>query len=167
MRVLLTGSAGALGQRTLELLSKRGHEVVAFDNRTHAALPKPSIAVAGDVRDSQAVLDAARNCHVGVHLAALHTGDAASTLAVNVTGAYSFLAAAQTYGFRMAVIGSSAIVHMSPGENDADVFPLPASAGRDHAYDLRRPCRSRLRRIFSTEVYPSSASDSVTSSMVR
>ena len=31
MRVVVTGSAGRLGQRVTELLSRRGHEVVSLD----------------------------------------------------------------------------------------------------------------------------------------
>jgi nucleoside-diphosphate-sugar epimerase len=144
MRVLVTGSKGYVAQRTIEALSDRGHEVVGFD-----------LELGGDVRHPDAVDDAARGCDAGIHCAVLHADSRpADILAVNVVGTYSFFAAAMKHKFRMAVLASSAPVHLPSREDDAVGFPLRSSDGADHVYDLSKALQKQIARDFFERQVP-------------
>src|SRR5512138_3676458 len=79
-RILVTGAEGFIGSHLVEHLCAAGHEVRAFVLYNsfnargwldHAALGASAQVVLGDVRDTQSVRAAMRDCQVVLHLAAL------------------------------------------------------------------------------------------------
>jgi len=69
VRICVTGGAGFIGQALVSRLLERGHDVTVLDTD---AVPSDDVRVVqGDVRDTEAVLDAAAQSDVLVHLAAL------------------------------------------------------------------------------------------------
>ena len=63
MRVLVTGSAGAVGRPVVAALREEGHDVRTFDRHGDAD-------VTGDLADVDVVDEAVEGCEVVVHLAA-------------------------------------------------------------------------------------------------
>lgn len=87
MKILVTGAAGRVGSAVVERCRGR-HETVAFD---HVPPTLGDHLVCGDVRDRDAVFEAAAGCDAIIHPAGFHGGhlqdhSAAEFLAVNVTG---------------------------------------------------------------------------------
>src|SRR5438128_12205217 len=78
MRVLITGGAGFIGQRTGDLLLKQGHQVTILDNLSPPApdgppaLPAGMELVEGDVRTREDWVKALRENEVVLHLADHH-----------------------------------------------------------------------------------------------
>src|SRR5260370_40397621 len=78
MRVLITGGAGFIGQRTGELLLKQGHQVTILDNLSPPAhdgppaLPAGMDVVEGDVRKREGWVKAVKENEVVFHLADHH-----------------------------------------------------------------------------------------------
>jgi farnesol dehydrogenase len=108
VRVLVTGGTGYLGAAIVAALAARGHAVVLFGRH---ARPAPGIdgAIAGDIRDTAAVVAAARDCDAICHAAAYVSirrapGEAE---AVNVGGLRNVLAAARAHGAARVVYTSS------------------------------------------------------------
>jgi uronate dehydrogenase len=104
-RVLVTGSAGAIGRPVCAELDAGGHEVRAFDLR---ATPGAKDAVVGDVADREAVRRATEGMDAVVHLAAIPT-DAPfpALLGPNVLGVHHVLEAACEHGVRRVVLTST------------------------------------------------------------
>ena len=67
MQILVTGSAGHLGEALVRVLEREGHEVVGLD-----VLPSPHTAVVGSVADRALVRDAVRGAGAVIHAATLH-----------------------------------------------------------------------------------------------
>lgn len=99
MRVLLTGDRGIVGRPTRAALERDGHDVVGFD-----------LASGDDIRDLHAVRAAAAGCDAIVHLAGI-PGDREEipdqVMAVNVSGTWNVLLAAEAEGVRRVVHASS------------------------------------------------------------
>lgn len=99
MRVLLTGDQGIVGRPTRAALERDGHEVVGFD-----------LASGDDIRDLAAVRAAAAGCDAIVHLAGI-PGDREEipdqVMAVNVSGTWNVLLAAEAEGVRRVIHASS------------------------------------------------------------
>ncbi len=105
-RVLVTGSAGAVGQMVWAELVRRGHQVRGLDRAPTRGLPD---AVVGDVADAACVRAAISGCDTVVHLAAER--DDAPFLEVllkpNVIGLFTVMNAAREAGVRRVVLASS------------------------------------------------------------
>lgn len=104
--VLVTGSAGAIGQAVCRELRARGHRVRGFDRQ-----PTPGLddAVVGDIADGEATREAMRGTDSVVHLAAA-TDDADFLdvlLRPNVIGLYRVMDAARRAELRRVVLASS------------------------------------------------------------
>src|SRR5436305_6725901 len=94
--VLVTGSAGRIGQAVVRELQARGHAVRGFD-----LVPTPGVeAVVGDLADAAAVRRAVQGSTAVVHLAATPDDDDFLTklLPNNVVGVYHVLEAARDAG---------------------------------------------------------------------
>src|SRR5436309_13938982 len=75
MKVLITGGAGFIGQRTGQLLLKQGHQVVILDNLSPPAhdgppaLPAGMELIEGDIRRREDCVKAMKENEVVLHLA--------------------------------------------------------------------------------------------------
>ncbi len=109
MKVLVTGATGYLGRATVGALAARGHAVTAF-GRAATASGLSCAAVDGDVRDEQAVREAASGCDAICHLAALvrvWRPRSAEFDEVNVGGLQNVLRAVSRLGLARVVYTSS------------------------------------------------------------
>jgi nucleoside-diphosphate-sugar epimerase len=105
-KVLVTGSAGRIGQAVVAELEARGLPVRGFDRVPTPGLPD---AVVGDLTDAQALRRAAEGVGTLVHLAA--TPDDADfmteLLPNNLVGVYNVFEAARLAGVKRMVLASS------------------------------------------------------------
>ena len=107
-RVLITGTAGAIGRRVGPFLREQGHFVRGFDLR-----PAPAGAcdeqIIGSLNDPAALARACTGIDCLIHLAA--TSDEADFLTQllpnNITGLYHVMEAARRAGIRRTVLASS------------------------------------------------------------
>lgn len=127
--VLVTGSAGRIGQAVVRELRARGHAVKGFD-----LVPTPGLdaSVVGDLSDGAAVQRAAEGAAALVHLAATPDDDDFLTklLPNNVVGVYHVLEAARLAGVQRLVLASSGQVvwwqrQTGPLPIGVDVQPTP------------------------------------------
>lgn len=133
MRVLVTGGCGFLGSHVCELFRERGDEVVSLDNMTKLELARTGYQAAAardhnwklleamgvrmlreDVRDLEAVLDAASGCGFIAHTAAqpavtIGLEDPLLDLSTNVVGTVHVLEAARRHRIPVA---SCATIHV-------------------------------------------------------
>ena len=104
--VLVTGSAGRIGQAAVRELSARGWPVRGFDR-----VPTPGLAdaVVADITDAAALRRAAEGAGALIHLAAIPDDDdfLSQLLPNNVVGVYQVLEAARLAGVRRLVLASS------------------------------------------------------------
>jgi UDP-glucose 4-epimerase len=90
-RILVTGSAGHLGEALVRVLSERGHPVVGLD-----VLDSPYTTVVGSVADRDVVREALRGVTTVLHPATLHkphvgSHDRQSFVDTNITGTLTLL----------------------------------------------------------------------------
>lgn len=120
-RILVTGSAGRLGQAAVQSLVAAGHFVRGFDR---VATANASESIIGDIGDQNAILNAARDTKAIIHLAA--TPDEAdfmtSLLPNNVAPVHHVLEAARIHGRQRVVLASSGQVNWHQHFNGP--FPL-------------------------------------------
>ncbi len=123
-RVLVTGSAGAVGGPVCAALADRGHRVRGLDRRSSPGLDE---AIEGDIADAAVVRSAVEGCDAIVHLAA-HPDDAAFEvlLGPNVVGLYNVMNAAREAGVRRLVLASS--IQVVGRWSESTVFPIPVTA---------------------------------------
>ncbi|MBX6377545.1 MAG: SDR family NAD(P)-dependent oxidoreductase [Clostridia bacterium] len=145
-RVLVTGAGGFVGSHLAEELVRRGASVTAFVHYNSRSDPglfadldadiRSAIeVVAGDVRDEEAVLGAARGQDVVFHLAAvvsvpysfLHPDEVLET---NVRGTLNVLRAARHWG-------TPRVVHTSSSEVYGSARRVPI--GEDHPLQAQSP----------------------------
>ena len=138
MKVLITGGAGFIGQRTGEHLMKQGHQVTILDNLSPPAhdgppaLPAGMELVEGDVRKREDWVKALKENEVVLHLADHHDylPSFSKLFHINAVGTailFELLLEGKT-SVRRVVLGSSMAVY---GEGkyrcgkDGDVYPQP------------------------------------------
>jgi UDP-glucose 4-epimerase len=107
MRILITGSAGHLGEALARVLGAEGHDVVGLD-----LLASPFTDVVGSVADRPCVRESVRGCDAVVHAATLHkphvgTHDRPAFVATNVTGTLNLLEEAAAAGVGRFVFTST------------------------------------------------------------
>ncbi len=127
--VLVTGSAGRIGQAAVRELQARGHVVRGFDRVPTPGLPDAAVA---DVTDADALSRATAGVGTLIHLAATPDDDDFLTrlLGPNIVGVYQVLEAARRAGVRRLVLASSGQVvwwqrFRGPLPITADVPPTP------------------------------------------
>jgi len=123
-QILITGGAGFIGSNYVSRLLQRGERVTVFDNLARAGSrlnlewlretygDHAFKLVIGDVRDAHALLDAARDADVIVHLAAQVAVTTSvvkprEDFEINALGTFNMLEAARASGRNPAVIYSS------------------------------------------------------------
>jgi nucleoside-diphosphate-sugar epimerase len=127
--VLVTGSAGRIGQAVVREFKKRGRCVRGFDL---VLTPGADESVLGDITDARAIHLAAEGCSALVHLAATPDDDDFLTKLVpnNLIGVHHVLEAARLAGVRRLVLASSGQVvwwqrFTGPLPIRVDVQPTP------------------------------------------
>ena len=133
-RILVTGSAGHLGEALVRVLREQGRDVVGLD-----LLPSPGTAVTGSVADRRAVRAALTGVTGVVHAATLHKPHVGSHsrqafVDTNVTGTLVLLEEAARAGVGSFVFTSTTSTFgraLTPGEGapaawiTEDVTPVP------------------------------------------
>ncbi|HTX30751.1 MAG TPA: NAD(P)-dependent oxidoreductase [Solirubrobacteraceae bacterium] len=134
MRILVTGSAGHLGEALVRVLGEEGHEVVGLD-----ILSSPQTSIVGSVADRACVNRAMAGVEAVIHSATLHkphvgTHDWAEFVETNISGTLSLLEAAVAAGVTRFVFTSTTstfgrALEPAAGEPAAwvteDVVPVP------------------------------------------
>src|SRR2546429_5106522 len=138
MKVLITGGAGFIGQRTGEHLMKQGHQVTILDNLSPPAhdgppaLPAGMELVEGDVRKREDWVKALKENEVVLHLADHHDylPSFSKLFHINAVGTailFELLLEGKT-SVRRVVLGSSMAVY-GEGQNrcgkDGGGYPQP------------------------------------------
>lgn len=128
MRVLVTGDAGLVGGDIAAALRDRGDTVVGFDKSRGE-----------DVLDHDAVDQAAAGCEAVVHCAAIKNdsrGSPSEIFAINVTGTWNMLRAAERAGVSRFVYLSTAQVF---GVFDPAARPVYLPVDDNHPRNASRP----------------------------
>jgi nucleoside-diphosphate-sugar epimerase len=127
--VVVTGSAGRIGQAVVRALMARGHRVRGLDL---APTPGADDSVVGSITDAALVRRAVEGAGAVVHLAATPDDDDFLTklLPNNIVGVYQVLEAARLAGVRRLVLASSGQVvwwqrFTGPLPITANVQPTP------------------------------------------
>ena len=109
--VLVTGSAGRVGQAACEGLLARGHKVRGFDVRQS---PGDEQAIMGDISDASQVSKAVAGMEMVVHLAATPDEDdfLGRLLPNNIIGLYNVLESARRAHVRRVILASTGQVVM-------------------------------------------------------
>jgi dTDP-L-rhamnose 4-epimerase len=140
VKLLVTGGAGFIGQRTIRLLQEQDHQVTVLDNFAPPAhggpppIPAGVEVIQGDVRRREDWVRAVSGVDVVIHLADHHDylPSFSKLFQVNAVGTailFELLVEGST-SLRRVVLGSSVAVY---GEGryrcpqDGDVFPEPRS----------------------------------------
>ena len=155
MRVLVTGSNGFIGSHLVEKLIQHRFSVRAFvnynslnsigwlDNVSQEVLSNCEIFY-GDIRDSNAVYEAMKNCDIILHLAALisipysyYSPD--MYVETNVKGTLNILQAARKLGVKR-------VIHTSTSEVYGSALSIPINetsiASNNLLFSLQNFCRS-------------------------
>lgn len=134
MRVLVTGSAGHLGEALMRLLPTQGFDAVGLDLR-----PSPFTAVVGSITDREMVRAAMQGVGAVVHTATLHkphvvTHAKQDFMETNLSGTLILLEEAVTAGVGRVVFTSTTSAFgaaLTPSRDtpatwiDEDVVPVP------------------------------------------
>jgi UDP-glucose 4-epimerase len=126
MAILVTGGAGYIGSTTVDLLRRRGEDVVILDDlyRGHREALDPAIPFyEGKVEDAALVARIAREHHIDacIHFAALieageSVKDPATYFENNTAQGITFLRALVSAGVKRVVFSSTAAVYGEPKE---------------------------------------------------
>jgi len=110
MRILVTGGAGFIGRRLIEIMVERGYEPVCLDLRETSLCE----SIVGDITDRDVVFDAVEGVEAVLHLAAeaninnAHK-DPANCVAVNVGGTQNFIEACLHHGVPLHFISTCCV----------------------------------------------------------
>jgi len=137
MRVLVTGSAGKLGQWVVRELKAHRHDVTSFD-RVRGPEPADRDLI-GDIEDLAAVADAVAGADAILHLAGIRTHGLLpddETFRINVMGAFNVHEAARRAGVhRVVSMSSEAVLGWAPGSWQREHLPDYLPIDEEH------PCR--------------------------
>lgn len=136
-RALVTGGAGFIGSAIARAASDRGWSVRVLDNFLtgfEENVPESVELVRGDLRDLDAVRDAARGMDIVFHQAAVRSvprsvDDPVLVEACNAMGTLHVLVASEEVGVRRVVYASSSSVYGDVGDavDREDMTPSPLS----------------------------------------
>jgi nucleoside-diphosphate-sugar epimerase len=125
LRTLVTGAAGFIGSHLCDRLLAEGFDVVGLDDfsagsLSNLAAASPLHLMEGDLRDENAVQQAARGCDLIFHQGAVRSvprsiDDPVRTTEVNVGGTLNVLRAAREEGSRVVFASSSSVYGDRPG----------------------------------------------------
>jgi nucleoside-diphosphate-sugar epimerase len=137
MRILVTGSAGKLGQWVIRELKSHQHRVTAFDLRGGAEAVEDERI--GNIEDLKAVADAAAGMEAILHLGGIRTHGLVpddETFRINVMGAFNVHEAARRAGIpRVVSMSSEAVLGWAPGSWQREHLPDYLPIDEEH------PCR--------------------------
>jgi nucleoside-diphosphate-sugar epimerase len=135
-RVLITGATGFVGGRLAErLIVEHGCEVVTLvRNWTKAVWISryPAILHAGDIRDEEAVQNAAASCDIVYHCAS-GGGSDEEYLDTNIRGTQNIIKACVSLNLKSLVFISSIAVHGPTPPDGADENDVYRSLGRGYS----------------------------------
>ena len=145
MKVLVTGSAGHVGQPVCRELFRRGHAVRGFDR-----VPTPGVedALVADIAEPESVAAAMRGRDAVVHLAAQPV-DApfAQLIGPNVVGLYTVMNAAREAKVPRVVLTSSMTV-ASPEHAPEQPVPVDRARPRSH-YALTKLWAEQMGEMYA------------------
>ena len=137
MRILVTGSAGKLGQWVVRELKSHQHQIVTFDRVPGGEAVDREVT--GDIENLEAVADAAAGVDAVLHLAGIRTHGLVpdnDTFRINVMGAFNVHEAARRAGIpRVVSMSSEAVLGWAPGAWQREHLPDYLPIDEDH------PCR--------------------------
>jgi nucleoside-diphosphate-sugar epimerase len=145
-RVLVTGSAGAIGVPVCRELARRGHVVRGFDR-----VPSPDVddAVVGELEDGDAVERAVQGMDSVVHLAAYpNDADFHTLIGPNVLGLYHVMNSARQAALRRVVLASSVQTVMGWGRQSRDPYSVDESSPGNH-YALTKVWAEQMGAMYS------------------
>jgi nucleoside-diphosphate-sugar epimerase len=128
-RILVTGGCGFIGSHLTEYLAGTGQDVTVLDAADPAFGAVPSVRyLRGDVRDENAVAEAAARAEVIYHMSAVVGVDRyltapADVVEINLLGTRSVLRAARATGAKVIVASTSEVYGKNPAapwDEDAD-----------------------------------------------
>ena len=136
-RFLVTGGSGFVGSHVVDALVESGAgEIVIFEQKLvadnlHAAMASDRVRVIeGDVRDTQALADAAQDADGVFHLAVLPLGPSVQeprlALDVNVVGTFNVIEAAHNASVEKIVYSSASSVYGDTDDTMDETHPLDA-----------------------------------------
>jgi UDP-glucose 4-epimerase len=139
-KALVTGGAGFIGSHLVEALSKAGCEVAVLDNLSGGNLSNLESVKADilfykkDIRQLEALIEAARGCDVIFHLAAVVAvqqtiEDPINSTMINDIGTLNVLEAARKMNVRRVVLASSCAVYGDDPRlpKEESMTPMPSS----------------------------------------
>ena len=139
-KALVTGGAGFIGSHLVETLSAAGCELVVLDNLSGGKLKNLETVITrttfyeNDIRDLDALMQAAGDCDVIFHLAAIVAvqqtiEEPLDSTMVNDIGTLNVLEAARKQKVRRVVLASSCAVYGDDPRlpKDESMMPMPTS----------------------------------------
>jgi nucleoside-diphosphate-sugar epimerase len=144
-KVLVTGSAGAVGVPVCRELLRSGHEVTGFDLRASECA---SQSVIGDITDVAALQRAMQGIDTVIHLAAqAHDVDFMDLVSPNVVGLYQVMNAARHAAVRRIVLASSIQV-TSDWDQQQGPAPVTEANPKNH-YGLTKLWAEQLGALYA------------------
>ena len=156
MRILLTGSAGHLGEALARTLQTSDHEVIGLDKQ-----PSPFTRLVGSIVDPGFVRDGMKGVDAVVHTATLHkphlvTHSRREFVDTNITGTLNLLEEAVSAGVRAFVYTSTTSVfgqalrssdHACAAWLTEDVTPIPRNI-----YGVTKKAAEDLCELFNRKL---------------
>jgi uronate dehydrogenase len=130
MKILVTGSAGAVGRPVCRELLRRGHAVRGLDRA-----PSPGLEdqIEADIADAEPVRAAVRGVEAVIHLAAQPVdAEFARLVGPNVVGLYNVMNAAREEGVPRVVLTSSMMVVSGRGRDPPRPVRVDEASPRSH-----------------------------------